>query len=567
MRGSPTRIALAAALAGWGLAASPIVASAAPVPLVVGPPVPVGPGSGGTLVTGPDGTVTAAWTTVERTGDFFAGPEPAERTTILVADRPPGLPTFTAPQEVAVEEAAVEPSVARGPGGSIAVAWSGAEKRADGVRPPRVAFRLPGTPFTAPVELPLPARLPTAAGNENLIEATRYLSSPRVAIAADGAVGVIACESDRRVSDADGDAIAWVRPPGVAAFPVGRRIGRCQDGASIGADGTGRLTAMWPGAPNGTPPSAPRVIWVAERAPGAPTFGPKQALSDPRVDASDNSRRPELRVNARGDALVVWYGGYLGAAPTRVALRPAGEGWRAAEDVPAPDGVLQTFPALDERGDVAVGYSGFAGVAGRLRPAGGAFGPLTASARPAQSGALAAALDAEGTLIMLRATQGRRELALDLRDRVGTWSGPVPATTPGVKASGGTLATDAYGNGVILWTATANGTDALLASSYSAAPPALTAVSLTTRTLRLRAAEPARLALTATAGRRSAKQTTAALPAGRTATIPLSASVRRVLAVRGAQLTVRARDGGPTVTTKRLRPSRSGLKTRSRTTD
>lgn len=126
-----------------------------------------------------------------------------------------------------------------------------------------------------------------------------------------------------------------------------------------------------------------------------------------------------------------------------------------------------------------------------------------------------------------------------------------------VLAGDGQVATDPYGNGVVVWTARRGPARAIFATPYSAASPQLSAVRLSRTELRLRSSEPARVGLTATsASSRSARQTVGALLPGRTTRVVLSNAVRRVLRTRSGRLTVRARDAGPAVTTRRLKAVR-----------
>lgn len=307
------------------VAGLPAPAAAQQPPLVLGVAVPVGLGEGASLATGLDGTITAAWASVEETGTDPDTGRAGYRSTILIADRLPGLAAFTPPQVVAVVPTSVrEPSLARGAAGHRALGWLGPERRGDPTQPPMVALAEPGQRFGAPEELPLPEKLPVAPGNETVKQDSRSTGAPAVAVAADGAMAAIACEADARSGTQM--ALIWLRPAGGSWSP-GERVGRCIGTVRVAADARGGILALWTGGRDDGSEPAKRIVWVVERVPGATSFGERRALSDPNFDADNNAAKPQLHLNARGDALAMWNGGGLFGGLVGTAVRPVGGQW------------------------------------------------------------------------------------------------------------------------------------------------------------------------------------------------------------------------------------------------
>jgi hypothetical protein len=107
------------------------------------------------------------------------------------------------------------------------------------------------------------------------------------------------------------------------------------------------------------------------------------------------------------------------------------------------------------------------------------------------------------------------------------------------------LATDGFGNGLIVWLrGPLNEPSTVFASGYSATPPDLTAVAAKRNAFAFKVNEPARVTVTVSGRHRSAMQWSR-VPRGKN-TLPFNGKVRSLLARPGRySATFRARDAGP----------------------
>jgi hypothetical protein len=271
---------------------------------------------------------------------------------------------------------------------------------------------------------------------------------------------------------------------------------------------------------------------------------------------------PQIVANDRGDALAVWNGsgtpGPGSLFPDRVdmAQHPAGGDWSAPVRIDRGGSPMRATAAINARGDAVVAWSGGQDVTTSFRPAGDAFGP--AFFAPVRDGAIdemPLALDALGVTLAVRRveTQGSEHIAALLRRRDARPETDVTVSPPGIPVNVPTVATDPFGNGVVVWSAVGNANGAIEAATYSALAPAVDELRVGAREFRFRASEPANVRLTVRNARgRSATQTTVARPAANH--IAFAARVRRLLRAKGRYtVTVRTRDAGPTTGTLRFR--------------
>jgi hypothetical protein len=519
-------------------AAHPATARAAEPP-VFGAPVPLSPGMVLGVGTAMDGTVTAAIADNESV---------AGRTRLLVARRPAALNVWSAAESVAEEPATgLMAAYRRDPLGGDAVAWVAPDSPA-GTPVVRLRTRGPlATAFGPQADIPLPARRPTAPGNENVIEDSRSVLSLDVATATDGAVALAACVVDYRADEQR--AMAWLRPAGGEG--TWSDLGRCVGTMRLGADARGGLDLLWTGAPEGTAKAAPRVAWVVHRAPLTAAFGAPLALSDPAQDADNNSGVPDLLITPAGRAVAIWNGvpaGQIFGSRVLVAQRDAAGRWGAPAQVT--DAGMRPTLTANVLGATAVVWSGM-GIDGVVADAGGAFGPrFSIPSEPGQIERMPAALDAFGDVVVVR-RMPQYDLAGYVRNADGSTAGPVAVLPDGFMANETRTVTDAFGNGLVLATALRNRHNAVVAVPYSATPPKLTGLKLDPAALLLDVAEPARLSLQVLAGTRSAKTVATLQPARGRERLTLTAAQRRLVRRRGARVVLRARDAGPRVRTIR----------------
>ena len=120
-------------------------------------------------------------------------------------------------------------------------------------------------------------------------------------------------------------------------------------------------------------------IRVAERPPTGGSFA--QAAAVPGGPSNYSYGQPLVRVNARGDAIVVYLATTGGLQQVRALYRPAGGEFGEPENVstPAPwDSVFPRDVALAPDGTAVVGFVQAGRANAALRPAGGTFGPAQA---------------------------------------------------------------------------------------------------------------------------------------------------------------------------------------------
>lgn len=203
---------------------------------------------------------------------------------------------------------------------------------------------------------------------------------------------------------------------------------------------------------------------VAVRYPNG-RWAPVHKLGDSRTLASS----PDIAFDARGRLLVVWNtakhvgkAGFAWASPYTVMAQTWTEakGWGAARALgPAKNFVLaQPRIAVDARGDAIVAWWGSRGSGGHtvevvstsFRPAGGGWQAMqqTSSGGPYRD----VALDAHGNAYLVWTTEAGPRNWFSIRARhTGRWS--APAQLPGKPASVPTIAVNPDGAAVMAWRA------------------------------------------------------------------------------------------------------------------
>lgn len=470
--------------------------------------------------------------------------ESAGTTTFWRAERAAGASSF-APAEPLAEEAGWPRGVAyaRTLLGQEALVWAGADE--PGLR---VRVRERGDQPFGPVErLPRPERAPVKPGNETVTGEPSWVSLG-VAVAADGALAVGGCEVDYRAETYR--ALVYLKPPGSAGR--WREMGRCIGTVRLRSDAAGRIDVLWSGAPDGAARNAPRVIWVASRGPGAPELSAKQALSDPTEDADNNSAQPHLLTAApTGEALAVWNAGeYPIGNRVLAAIRDATGRWGPPQRISGSSLAFRPSAATNVRGGIAVAWISGQELGTTLRSPGGTFeAPVVAPAGEVPTESMPLALDTFETIVAVgRRFRDGRVLAVR-RLRSGVTQPPVPVTEPGMVANDLRLETDAFGNGALIWSGFPAGRPAEVqatVASYSARPPLLEGVKVGTEGVSFDLDEPARIAVSARAGTRTAAQSYLVTPTRGRETVRAGGRLRTLLRARGTRrVVIRARDAGP----------------------
>jgi hypothetical protein len=205
--------------------------------------------------------------------------------------------------------------------------------------------------------------------------------------------------------------------------------------------------------------------------------------------------------------------------------------------------------ALDDRGDALVSWTD-GNAHASFRPAGGDWGPATgAFARQGTVEQFPLALDADGAGLLVSAVTRSAgtvdTIAAFVIPRGGTLGSAITVSGGEEPVSRPRIATDALGNGLVVWFRGPVGrSSTLFAAGYSARPPAVTAFKARKAAFSLRVSEPARVTITVWGRHRHAS---AAARVWRGANkVPFRGKVRSLLRRHGRyRATVRARDAGP----------------------
>ncbi len=298
-----------------------------------------------------------------------------------------------------------------------------------------------------------------------------------------------AVQGPRVAVDPQGNAVAvWARQSGSQYFiqassrPAGGTWSTPQDispivtGASrpkVAVDARGNATAIWFISPPPGPPAQPKSPYVqAATRPAGGNWSAPQTLGDMRPGDG-----PELAVNARGDAAVIWQDSRATTAVIRATTRPAGGDWAPTPQdlTPADKWAEDPTVALDAKGNALAAWRQSGGAKSDLPyridtarlPAGGAWGPpqtISASGRDASevNEAPRIAVDLQGNAVALwsdrspsgdagqRADSERVFAASAAKD--GKW-GPAQQLTEALSRRP-QVAFDGQGNAVAVWAGT-----------------------------------------------------------------------------------------------------------------
>jgi hypothetical protein len=176
---------------------------------------------------------------------------------------------------------------------------------------------------------------------------------------------------------------------------------------------------------------------------------------------------PQVAVDARGDAAVVWASLGLGGWMVQAAYRPAGGDWQLGGVLAPPaQGTAAPDVAFDAAGNAVAVWAGTEGkdwhVQASYRPTTGTWGPTaTLSARDA-SGSLEprAVVERNGDVLAVWSRTTSTTALVEAATRTaatGTWGKPRRLSPAGQSALDPKAAVDARGYGVVVWTASTPG--------------------------------------------------------------------------------------------------------------
>ena len=216
---------------------------------------------------------------------------------------------------------------------------------------------------------------------------------------------------------------------------------------------------------------------------------PAGGVWQPSVSVSEdgqNADAPQLAFDPQGNATAVWERSDGSNEIVQAALRPAGGAWQPPVDV-SQKGKTAHKPqlALDAAGDALAVWERFDGnnwiVQSALRPEGDAWQPaanLSEVGQDAERPAIAVDPGGDATAVWQRSDGSNKIVQAAYRKAGDTWQKPVNVSQEGHPAFQPRVAEDAQGDGLAVWSRFDGGNDIVQAAGYDATPPLLSGVSI-----------------------------------------------------------------------------------------
>jgi hypothetical protein len=539
-------VGLTLCAAGNAAASGPYFTPPTQLGAAAGPAAGSGIGALVRVVLGTAGDATVAW----QGAGHYQGDPASGFEGVFVVDRAPGGGAFGPPRRISADNASGL-VLARNAGGVRAAAWvNGSDDPfSTDPAPVRLSIAAPGEMLGAPEDVPLISRAPLV---RNDVTDYRAVGEPSIAVTPEGTVLVTYIDNDLRAGGSR--AVAVLRRPDGSWTTPQAFASPADYGEEAVADGAGGLHVMWVGRGPGASADDPPVLYFADVGPGG-EVGPAQTLSRPGKHPIAGYGAPTLQADRRGDLLAVWIESTFGYGSSRqdirVGYRPLGGDWEL-RTLSEPGAAFEEHPtgALDNGGDAVVYWTDPWGVKAAVRPALGDWGvPQTIAAEEAFDD-IPVALDSQGnalgitTVSINRGANTQHLVALRLPNGAG-FDSPIDLTQPGEPVSRPVVATDNFGNGLVVWAqGSSRQPSSVFAASYSATPPVITAFRTRRGAFVFRISEPARVSVSVS-GRRRRVSETASLPQG-VDTLPFNSAVAALLRRPGQhRVTIRARDAGP----------------------
>jgi hypothetical protein len=376
--------------------------------------------------------------------------------TAVAAWRPAGA-SWGAPQVVGVSATADSVQAAIAPDGNALALWRRAQKLDDdsGSEVVEAASRPAGGDWSAPKAL--------SSTSPGLLYG---VGQPHVAVDARGKAMAVW----ERISGADVIVEAAWRPAHEDwGEPAKLSIGRGEAAPRVALDARGNAVAVWqlttepPPQGSNEPGTAHAFIQAAARPAGGGWSRPQ------RLSPGNDSFSPEVAVDAKGNAVAVWWN--TSQRAIQASHRPAGRRWSPpqvlsrqteSEEHPYPD------VALDARGNpVAVwwrsgepGSDNYTVHAARRRPGRGWGAPERigqASGGLSYASPPQVAVDAQGNSVAVwvarRHGYDSDGVQAARRPVDGSWRAPEQLSAPGEQVDRPKIALNSRGEGVAVWTA------------------------------------------------------------------------------------------------------------------
>ncbi len=281
--------------------------------------------------------------------------------------------------------------------------------------------------------------------------------------------------AERPVGASEWTPAVWVSEFGHA--PYNKRFSQSPQ---VAIDADGEAVAVWEDQAESAS-VVHEVIEAAVKPPGSATWGSPAVLAD-------GGSRPQVAMDARGDAVAVWPGaGGLYAA----TLPAASSTWQP----PVPVSTSQAehpHVALDTQGDAVVDWESIGGatntVQAAVRPAGAGWGAPVSLSEPVEYSHLYptlnpnVAIDAKGSAIAIwdgfRTSIDQIVQAAVLPAIGPSWQGPVQVADMGGSFVIPLVAMDEKGNGVAAWAHGGGANAAIEIANYDGSSPVLEGASI-----------------------------------------------------------------------------------------
>lgn len=246
----------------------------------------------------------------------------------------------------------------------------------------------------------------------------------------------------------DGKAYAALRPAG-AAWGAPRALSAAPEeaaGAQVVLDPGGNAVAVWEGLDG----SSFTYRVQASSRPAGGTWSAPRYISVGGQDAD----RPQVALDAAGNAVAVWELYEGSGAIVQAASRPAGGSWGSPQDLSA-SGQIPDAPelALDPAGNAVAVWPSLDGIIrAATRPAGGGWSLPQDISLPGNAADPKVAIDPGGNAIAVWERFDGSNYVVQARRRVaGTWSSPEDLSATGQNAFLPDVAFDPFGNAVAVW--------------------------------------------------------------------------------------------------------------------
>jgi hypothetical protein len=282
--------------------------------------------------------------------------------------------------------------------------------------------------------------------------------------------------AERPAATGEWEPAVWVSEFGKA--PDKNRFSRLPQ---VAIDAEGKTVAVWEDQASESASVEHDVVEAAVKPPSSATWGPPVVLAD-------EGRRPQIAMDARGDAVAVWPGAGGLYAATLPASSPT---WQPAVSISTTE-AEHPHVALDSRGDAVVAWESISNatntVQAVVKPAEAAWGPPVSLSEAVEYGHgypslnPSVAIDAQGSAVAMwdgfRSSSDQSVQAAFLPVIGASWQASVQVADTGASFVSPLVGMDGQGNGVAAWVRLTRANSAIEAANYDGSSPILEGASI-----------------------------------------------------------------------------------------